>query len=84
MVGGLIVPARQARLLAPGWHLKRYGSSFACRRAASAAAWVRAGDREKGLRYGKEAQQKAATRGQAELAATIARDLRSLEASPPR
>jgi tetratricopeptide (TPR) repeat protein len=51
---------------------------------ALAAAWVRAGDRDKGLRFGKEAQQKAAALGQTELAATIARDLRSLEASPPR
>ena len=51
---------------------------------ALAAAWVRAGDRDKGLRYGKEAQEKAAALGQTELAATIARDLRSLEAAPPR
>jgi Tfp pilus assembly protein PilF len=51
---------------------------------ALAAAWVRAGDRDKGLRYGKEAQEKAVARGQTELAATIARDLRSLEAAPPR
>jgi protein O-GlcNAc transferase len=51
---------------------------------ALAAAWVRAGDRAKGLQYGKEAQQKAESRGQTELAATIARDLRSLEAGPPR
>jgi tetratricopeptide (TPR) repeat protein len=51
---------------------------------ALAAAWVRAGDRAKGLRYGKEAQEKAMALGQTELAATIARDLRSLEAAPPR
>lgn len=51
---------------------------------ALAAAWVRAGDRDKGRRYGKEAQEKAVALGQAELAATIARDLRSLEATPPR
>jgi hypothetical protein len=51
---------------------------------ALAAAWVRAGDRDKGLRFGKEAQQKATALGQTELATTIARDLRSLEASPPR
>jgi len=50
---------------------------------ALAAAWVRAGDREKGLRYGKEAQQKATALGQTELAATIARDLRRLEGNPP-
>jgi tetratricopeptide (TPR) repeat protein len=50
---------------------------------ALAAAWVRAGDREKGLRYGREAQRKAEARGQAELAATIARDLRNLEGNPP-
>jgi len=50
---------------------------------ALAAAWVRAGDRDKGRRYGKEAQEKAVTLGQTELAATIARDLRSLEAAPP-
>jgi tetratricopeptide (TPR) repeat protein len=51
---------------------------------ALAAAWVRAGDRAKGVRYGKEAQDKAVALGQTELAATIARDLRSLEAAPPR
>ncbi len=50
---------------------------------ALAAAWVRAGDRAKGLQYGRQAQEKAAARGQAELAATIARDLRSLESGPP-
>jgi tetratricopeptide (TPR) repeat protein len=50
---------------------------------ALAAAWVRAGDRAKGLEYGRQAQEKAAARGQTELAATIARDLRSLESSPP-
>jgi hypothetical protein len=50
---------------------------------ALAAALVRAGDREKGLRYGREAQQKAEARGQTELAATIARDLRNLEGNPP-
>jgi tetratricopeptide (TPR) repeat protein len=50
---------------------------------ALAAAWVRAGDREKGLRYGNEAQQKAAALGQTELAAAIARDLRGLEGNPP-
>jgi len=51
---------------------------------ALAAAWVRAGDRDKARRYGKEAQEKAVALGQTELAATIARDLRSLEATPPR
>ena len=51
---------------------------------ALAAAWVRAGDRDKGRRYGKEAQEKAVALGQTELAATIARDLRSLEGTPPR
>lgn len=50
---------------------------------ALAAAWVRAGDRAKGLLYGRQAQEKAAARGQTELAATIARDLRSLEPGPP-
>ena len=50
---------------------------------ALAAAWVRAGDRAKGLRYGRQAQEKAAARGQTELAATIGRDLRSLESAPP-
>jgi len=50
---------------------------------ALAAAWVRAGDREKGREYGRQAQEKAVARGQAELAATIARDLRSLEPGPP-
>jgi tetratricopeptide (TPR) repeat protein len=51
---------------------------------ALAAAWVRAGDLDKGRRYGKEAQEKAVALGQTELAATIARDLRSLEVTPPR
>ena len=51
---------------------------------ALAAAWVRAGDLDKGRRYGKEAQEKAVALGQTELAATIARDLRSLDATPPR
>jgi tetratricopeptide (TPR) repeat protein len=51
---------------------------------ALAAAWVRAGDRDKGRRYGKEAQEKAVALGQTDLAATIARDLRSLEPTPPR
>ena len=50
---------------------------------ALAAAWVRAGDRAKGLLYGRQAQEKAVARGQTELAATIARDLRSLEPGPP-
>jgi tetratricopeptide (TPR) repeat protein len=51
---------------------------------ALAAAWVRAGDREKAVRYGKQAQEKATALGQTALADAIARDLRSLEASPPR
>jgi tetratricopeptide (TPR) repeat protein len=50
---------------------------------ALSAAWVRAGNREKGLRYGTQAQQKAESLGQTELAATIARDLRRLEGNPP-
>jgi tetratricopeptide (TPR) repeat protein len=50
---------------------------------ALAAAWVRAGDRARGLQYGRQAQEKAAARGQTELAATIARDLHSLEPGPP-
>jgi len=50
---------------------------------ALAAAWVRAGDRAKGLQYGRQAQEKATARGQTDLAATIARDLRSLESGPP-
>jgi len=49
---------------------------------ALAAAWVRAGDRAKGLQYGRQAQEKATARGQTELAATIARDLHSLEPGP--
>jgi len=49
---------------------------------ALAAAWVRAGDRAKALQYGRQAQEKAAARGQTELAATIARDLRLLEPGP--
>jgi tetratricopeptide (TPR) repeat protein len=50
---------------------------------ALAAAWVRAGDRAKGLQYGREAQRKAEAQGQGELAAAIARDLRTLESGPP-
>jgi tetratricopeptide (TPR) repeat protein len=49
---------------------------------ALAAAWVRAGDREKGLRFGRQAQEAAAALGQTELAATIARDLSRLEGPP--
>ena len=50
---------------------------------ALAAAWVRAGDRAKGLQYGREAQRKAEAQGQGELAAAIALDLSTLESGPP-
>lgn len=46
---------------------------------ALAAAYVRAGDRLNGLRYAREARDKAAQRGQKELLAAIERDLKSLE-----
>ena len=50
---------------------------------ALSAAYVRSGDREKGILYGREAQRKAEAFGQKALAASIEKDLRSL-APPPR
>jgi tetratricopeptide (TPR) repeat protein len=49
---------------------------------ALASAYVRAGDRERGIRHAREALRQAQARGQAALAASIERDLRSLD--PPR
>jgi tetratricopeptide (TPR) repeat protein len=46
---------------------------------ALGAAYARAGNRDEGLRYLREARQKASDRGQAELLASIERDLRALE-----
>ena len=50
---------------------------------ALSAAYVRAGNREKGVFYGQEAKRKAEAFGQTALAATIERDLRQLS-PPPR
>ena len=49
---------------------------------ALSAAYVRAGDREKGLVYGQEAQRKAEAFGQSALAASIEKDLRLLSPAP--
>jgi tetratricopeptide (TPR) repeat protein len=46
---------------------------------ALGAAYARVGNRDEGLRYLREARQKASDRGQAELLASIERDLRTLE-----
>jgi tetratricopeptide (TPR) repeat protein len=51
---------------------------------ALGAAYVRAGEREKGAAYAREALQMARELGQAELAAIIERDLRRLEPSAER
>ena len=50
---------------------------------ALSAAYVRAGNREKGVFYGQEAKRKAEAFGQTALAASIERDLRQLS-PPPR
>ena len=52
---------------------------------ALGAAWARAGNREEALKYMREARWKATTLGQAELLASIDKDLRVLDpvASPP-
>jgi tetratricopeptide (TPR) repeat protein len=50
---------------------------------ALSAAYVRSGDRENGLRYAREALQKAEAFGQTALAASIERDLK-LVTPPPR
>ncbi len=52
---------------------------------ALGAAWARAGNREEALKYLREARWKATTLGQAELLASIDKDLRVLDpaASPP-
>ena len=50
---------------------------------ALAAAYVRAGDREKGVSCAQEARRKAQALGQAELVASIDRDLRRLAPGPP-
>src|SRR6266540_1131226 len=49
---------------------------------ALAAAYVRAGDREKGVSYAQEARRKAEALGQAELVASIDKDLRRLAPGP--
>lgn len=49
---------------------------------ALASAYVRAGDRVNGIRYAREARQKAEALGQAQLAASIDKDLRGLEQPP--
>ena len=50
---------------------------------ALGAAHVRAGNREKGVAYAKEARRKAEALGQAELVASIDKDLRRLAPGPP-
>jgi tetratricopeptide (TPR) repeat protein len=50
---------------------------------ALAAALVRAGERADGLSYARQARDKAAALGQADLVASIERDVRALEASLP-
>jgi tetratricopeptide (TPR) repeat protein len=47
---------------------------------ALGAAWARAGDREKAVRYLEDARRRAVERGQAEVAASIERDLGRLKA----
>jgi len=49
---------------------------------ALSAAYVRSGNREKGIFYGEQAKQKAEAFGQSALAATIERDLRQLAPTP--
>ena len=49
---------------------------------ALSAAYVRAGNREKGIYYGQEARRKAEAFGQTALAASIERDLRKLGVTP--
>ena len=49
---------------------------------ALSAAYVRAGDREKGILYGQEAKRKAEAFGQSALAASIESDLRLLSPAP--
>ena len=51
---------------------------------ALAAAYNRIGDRAKAISYGRQAKEQAAKLGQAQLAATIDRDLRILERVPAR
>ena len=49
---------------------------------ALSAAYVRAGDREKGILYGQEAKRKAEALGQSALATSIEKDLRLLSPAP--
>jgi tetratricopeptide (TPR) repeat protein len=49
---------------------------------ALGAAYVRAGNREKGLTYAREAKRKAEALGQSELAASIEKDVRRLSPDP--
>jgi tetratricopeptide (TPR) repeat protein len=51
---------------------------------ALGAAWARAGNREEALKYMREARWKATTFGQAELLASIEKDLRVLEGGTSR
>jgi len=51
---------------------------------ALAAAYARAGKREEALKYGLQAREQAAARGQTELLRSIDRDLKALEAATPR
>ncbi len=51
---------------------------------ALAAAYARSGKREEALKYGRQAREQAAARGQTELLRSIDRDLKALEAATPR
>jgi predicted Zn-dependent protease len=51
---------------------------------ALGAAWARLGNREEALKYMREARWKATTLGQAELLASIEKDLRVLEGGTGR
>jgi len=50
---------------------------------ALSATYARAGNREEALRYGRQAREKAAARGQTELLRSIDRDLQALEGTQP-
>lgn len=50
---------------------------------ALAAAYARVGNRQEAIRYGHDAERRAASLGQTQLQATIARDLSKLEAGRP-
>ncbi len=51
---------------------------------ALSATYARAGNREQALKYGHQARDKAAARGQTQLVRSIDKDLQTLEAAAPR